>query len=171
MDTASKIGAGRRIQEKFTLQEAYDGFLRRAAVDSREVAVANGYQGEQIEQAVDAALTVLRMDLPGDFFERFAGEFIVHRPSVGEMIQIDNMAALLNNHTPEQSLRTRGKDLAHMIATLKLVVDDAPSWWGDPLNLFDTEPIQIAYWGFKTWLDSFRRGVLASPPQAQDGSG
>lgn len=156
MDTAMQVSAGNNLKFAYTMRQGYEAYLKSCAENGRAAGQAAGLQGSELDSAVDAAMEAVKLRDEEAFFGQFEGSFTVHRPSVGEMIQIDNHTALLSEQIPPSALRARGSNLAQMVATMKIVVEAAPPWWGDPLKLYNIDALQVAYWGYKNWVDSFR---------------
>ena len=95
--------------------------------------------------------------------ETFEGTFTIHRPTIGERINIGILEAQRLGGLSNVDLYTGG--LAHMLATLEIIVDDYPTWW-KPQDLRDVEVIQEVYQKYIDYLNTFQ-----GKPGPEDGSG
>jgi len=93
----------------------------------------------------------IEMKMPSG--EEFSGSFTIHRPTIGERITIGVLEAQRLIGLSNVDLYTGG--LAHMVATLETVVDDAPIWW-KPQDLRDVEVIQEVYTQYINFLNTFQ---------------
>jgi len=92
-------------------------------------------------------------DLKMNSGETFNGTFVMHRPTIGERLRIAISEAQklggLSNIDPYSS------GIAHMVATLEVVVDKAPAWW-KPEELRDLEVVQAVWEFYVTRLQEFQ---------------
>lgn len=84
------------------------------------------------------------MDMKVNSGETFKGTFALHRPTIGERLKIGVLEAQKLGGLANIDAYTSG--IAHMVATLEVVVDKAPVWW-KPEELRDLEVMQ-AVWEF-----------------------
>jgi len=93
------------------------------------------------------------IEMSGSTGEIYAGSFTVHRPTMGEMMRIGVAEAQqlggLSNVDVSTSM------LAHMIATLEVVVDLSPTWW-KPRDMRDVEVVQAVYEKYIDYLREFQ---------------
>jgi len=85
--------------------------------------------------------------------DEFKGKFTVHRPTIGEKIQIGNYDARLRQ---ELDVDVYTNNLTHIISTLVVVVDTAPDWW-IPGQLYDYELLENVYFQYVKWVNTFFR--------------
>ena len=159
-NTASKTKAGKGLKHTFNLREVYfEKYLPAAERAARKVGEAMGLDAKKLEEGVKLAVEQAEIQHIDEFLEEFPGDFTVHRPSIGETIEIDNRIAVLTRQIPEEAQRVRGGNLAVMAATLEKVVDDAPEWYkdaGGPLGLYNYDVIALAHFAWRDFVDSFR---------------
>lgn len=88
--------------------------------------------------------------------ETFQGTFTVHRPTVGERIRISVLEA--QELGGMQNVDLLGSNLAHMVATFQVVIDDAPVWW-KPKEIRDLEVLQMVYQKYVDYLQQFQKST------------
>ena len=96
---------------------------------------------------------VFNLDLTVPSGERFEGTFEMHRPTIGERIRIGVLEAQKLGGLGNVDMVTAG--LAHMLATLEVVVDKAPVWW-KPEELRDLEVVQAVWQAYVDRLQEFQ---------------
>ena len=84
------------------------------------------------------------MDMKVNSGETFKGTFTIHRPTIGERLKIGVLEAQKIGGLANIDVYTSG--IAHMVATLEVVIDKAPVWW-KPEEIRDLEVVQ-AVWEF-----------------------
>jgi hypothetical protein len=104
-----------------------------------------------------------KIDMKAPSGEEFAGSFTIHRPTIGERINIGITEAQRLGGLSNIDLYTGG--LAHMVATLEIIVDDSPIWW-KPQELHDVEVITEVYNKYIEYLNTF-----SGKPGSESGSG
>jgi hypothetical protein len=86
--------------------------------------------------------------------EKLSGTFIVHRPTMGERIQIGVIEAQLLGGLSNVDVFT--SSLAHWISYLEVVIDQAPKWW-KPRELHEPEVVQAVFDKYIDYLQKFQR--------------
>ncbi len=104
-----------------------------------------------------------RIDMKLPSGEEFNGSFTIHRPTIGERINIGILEAQRLGGLSNIDAFTGG--LAHMVATLEVVIDDKPTWW-KPQELRDVEVINEVYNKYVEYLNTFSGRV-----EPESGSG
>lgn len=94
--------------------------------------------------------------------ENFKGSFSVHRPTIGERIRIGVQEGRELQGLANVDFLT--SNLAHILATLDVVVDSNPVWW-KPRDLVDLEVMQAVYDKYIDYLQGFQ-GTPKQEPQA-----
>jgi hypothetical protein len=93
----------------------------------------------------------------------YEGTFTIHRPTVGEKMKIGVLEAMelggMNN------IDNLVSGLAHIVATLDVIIDDHPIWW-EPRKLRDVEVIQAVWEEYINYLNEFQK-----QPEHKTGSG
>lgn len=93
------------------------------------------------------------IEMAGVTGEIYNGSFTVHRPTMGEMMRIGvNEAQQLGGLS---NVDGATQMLAHMIATLEVVVDLSPTWW-KPRDIRDVEVLQAVYEKYIDYLREFQ---------------
>ncbi len=92
--------------------------------------------------------------------ETFSGKFSVHRATVGERIKIGvNEARELGGMINVDMMTS---NIAHILATLEVVIDSAPAWW-KPRELTELEVMQVVYDKYIDYLREFQGEVSKKP--------
>ena len=86
--------------------------------------------------------------------EQYTGDFVVHRPNIGERIEISVIEAQLKQN---YNVDIIGTNLAMMVAALSKAVDSAPHWFENPATLYDIELIRTIHDKYVGWVNSFFR--------------
>jgi hypothetical protein len=90
-----------------------------------------------------------------DFNPTFVGTFVFHKPSVMEQMDIGVVKAqLLDGMTVVDRM---SDNIATMVATLDIVIDEAPQWFNPYTGDLDYDIVEDVYLNFMEWLSSFRR--------------
>jgi len=87
----------------------------------------------------------------------FVGDFIVHRPSQVERLQIGIIKSSLLNGLYNVDLIT--DNIAHICATLQVVADKLPDWFNIDDPELEYEILDAAYVNYINWVNSFRPSV------------
>lgn len=95
--------------------------------------------------------------------EEFSGTFTIHRPTIGERINIGILEAQRLVGMANVDMYTGG--LVHMVATLETIIDDAPVWW-KPQEMRDVEVVTEVYNKYIDFLNTFQ-----GKPKLESGSG
>lgn len=85
--------------------------------------------------------------------EEFKGTFTYHRPTIGERIRIGVLEAQKLGGLVNVDVFT--SQLAHMVATLEVIIDKAPVWW-KPEELRDMEVLQMVFQDYLNRLQTFQ---------------
>jgi len=96
----------------------------------------------------------IELDLKLLHGEEFIGKFKIHRPTIGERIKIGVIEAREIEGLSNVDILT--SNLAHMIATFDVIVDEAPLWW-KPRDLRDLEVLQTVYQKYVDCLQTFQK--------------
>jgi hypothetical protein len=96
----------------------------------------------------------------------FSGKFTVHRPTIGELIRVGVIEANSLGGLSNVDLST--SMLAHMVATLDVIVDESPEWW-KVRELRDMEVVQAVYDKCIAYLREFQRKP-EHPGSSEEGS-
>lgn len=112
--------------------------------------------------------TGLQHDLEIDFVtstgEVLTGTVVVHRPSMAEYLQMGVIKGrYISKYVGKEYVRPEYIDstiqyLAHMLATMQVVVDQCPPWFMDLENLRDFDVLNHVYTQYEQWVNSFRTG-------------
>jgi len=86
--------------------------------------------------------------------EELSGTFAVHRPTMGERVQIGVIEAQLLGGL--NNVDVFSSSIAHWIANLEVVIDQAPKWW-KPRELHDPEVVQAVFDKYVDYLQKFQR--------------
>jgi hypothetical protein len=89
----------------------------------------------------------------------WSGSFTVHRPNMGEVMKIGVKEAADLGGMSNVDILTG--NLAHMIATLEVVVDTHPEWW-KPRELHEMEVLRIV---FDQYIDYLRKFQARPQPE------
>ena len=93
-----------------------------------------------------------------DFSEidpKFVGKFTVHHPSQMERMQVGaTKSALLGGNLV---VDTMTDNIATIVSTLDVVLDDAPDWFNPFSDDLDYNIMEAVFLEYTTWLNSFRR--------------
>ena len=110
-------------------------------------------EGERVPKKNLSNTYAFHIEMATKSGEDFAGDFVVHRPTIRERIRIGVIEAQelvgLNNI----DVITSG--LAHWVATFDVVVDKAPVWW-KPREMYDMEVLQAVYQKYIDYLREFQ---------------
>lgn len=92
-----------------------------------------------------------------DEVEGFEGTFQVHYPSQIERLDMGVLKSQLLGGNLEVSIPT--DNIAHIISTLDIVLDQRPSWFdvGNPDLTY--EMMEAVYMEYSEWVDSFRKPI------------
>jgi hypothetical protein len=91
--------------------------------------------------------------------ERFVGTFTVHHPSQMERLQVGVLKAqLLGGVVP---LDTMTDNIATIVATLDVVLDEKPDWFDVFDDRLDYEILEAVYIEYINWVNSFRKRTRA----------
>jgi len=107
----------------------------------------------EVKKNVDLRNThTFKIDMKLPSGEEFSGKFTIHRPTIGERINIgiieaQRLGGLVN-------IDNFVSGLTHMVATLEVIVDDHPIWW-KPQELHDVEVINEVYNKYIEYLNTF----------------
>lgn len=100
-----------------------------------------------------------------DFSEldpRFVGSFVVHKPSQMERLNIGRISSVLRGG--DDNLDTRSYNIATIIATLEVLLDEKPEWF----DVFDPEIeyeiLEEIYAQYLDFLATFRNRAKGSEP-------
>jgi hypothetical protein len=94
------------------------------------------------------------IDMTNKAGEKFQGKFVVHRPTVKETIKIGLITAKeLEGQVANVDVFTY--DLAQMVATFDVVVDEAPKWF-DPREMRDSEVLRAVWQKYADHLRAFQ---------------
>ena len=93
------------------------------------------------------------LDLKVASGEEYKGTFTVHRPTIGERIKIGVLEAAELGGMANVDVQT--SNLAHMIATFDVVIDNPPTWW-KPRDLRDLEVAQAVWDKYQDYLKQFQ---------------
>lgn len=92
------------------------------------------------------AHTTIHLDTKDSRGKRYAGDFQVHVPTIGDRIEMGKVLGRLmgdtSRHTPAMAF------LCEVIAYLAVTVDSAPEWWAacdQGQTLYDSDPV-IKLW-------------------------
>jgi hypothetical protein len=86
--------------------------------------------------------------------EEFSGSFTVHRPTIGELMRIGVKEASELGGLTNVDINT--SIIAHMLASLDVVVDMKPEWW-KPREMRDLEVLQEVYEKYLDYLRTFQQ--------------
>ena len=92
--------------------------------------------------------------------EPLSGSFTVHRPTMGEIMRLGVAEARDLGGMINVDLET--SMLAHIVATLEIVVDLSPTWW-KPREIRDVEVLQAVYGKYLDYLREFQRRAGEKP--------
>lgn len=109
--------------------------------------------GRQIQQGTRRKHTV-QIDL-SDINKEWVGTFVFRYPSLMEQMQIGVLKTNMLGGLPPNSVDVLTDNIAHMTATLSVVMESAPDWF-DLNTLEDYEALDRVYEAFAKWRDSFR---------------
>lgn len=100
------------------------------------------------------------------FNPEWVGTFVFHYPSLFDQMQIGVAKARMLAGVPMQSVDPLTDNIAHMVATLNVVLDSAPDWFKvDELDYDDYEMLDEVYETYASWRESFRKGNQQSDHQ------
>jgi len=101
-----------------------------------------------------------------DFSEldpKFVGSFVIHKPSQMERLEIGKISSVLRGG--DEKLDTRAYNIATIIATLEVLLDDKPDWF----DVFDPELeyeiLEEVYEQYINFLNNFRNKAGGSEPK------
>lgn len=116
------------------------------------------------------------VDFTDSFGENFKGKIVVKRPNMGDYLKIGAIKARYLKQAVDVDPVTKQpiyadpayidgdiKTVAQIIATFKVVVTKAPSWFSDPQKINDFRLLDIVYTEYEVWLNSFRRSDKDEP--------
>lgn len=86
----------------------------------------------------------------------YIGKFKFHHPTVMERMQIGVLKAQMLQGL-EGRVDVLTDNIAHMSATLEVVLDHAPEWFNAGA-IYDYEVLDAVYEEYAKWLATFRRG-------------
>lgn len=92
----------------------------------------------------------------------FVGTLTVHHPTQLERIQIGITKANLLGGLTNVDVMT--DNIAHVISTLDVVLDDKPQWFDIDSDELDYEILESVFLEYVEWMNSFRR--KANTPDA-----
>lgn len=84
----------------------------------------------------------------------YVGKFVFHHPTLFERMRVGVLKSQLLSGT-EGQVDVITDNIAHMAATLQIVVDDSPKWF-DINYIFDYEVLDEVYNEYFNWYNSFR---------------
>lgn len=99
--------------------------------------------------------------------ERYVGSFTVHRPTIGEMMRIGVLEARELGGLSNVDQVTQM--MAHMVATLEIVVDMKPEWW-KPREILEFEVLQEVFEQYLDFLRRFQGTSQGKPEEAGKGT-
>lgn len=98
-----------------------------------------------------------------DINPKFVGRFTVHYPSQMERLQIGALKSqLLGGNL---NVDTLTDNIATIISTLDVVLDDHPDWFDPFSDELDYDIMEAVYLEYIQWVNSFRKRDRASQPQ------
>jgi hypothetical protein len=89
--------------------------------------------------------------------EKFVGTFTVHHPSQMERLQVGVLKAQLLGGVAPLDVMT--DNIATIISTLDVVLDDKPDWFDVFDDELDYEILEAVYLEYINWVNSFRKGT------------
>lgn len=96
----------------------------------------------------------------------YVGTFKFHHPSLMEKVEIGTIKAQLLKGLPQGSIDVIADNIAHMTATLQVVLDVYPKWFTLDLNqMYDYEILDTVYEEYAKWYNSFRSASQKSDDQ------
>ncbi len=111
----------------------------------------------------------ISVDYESNNKERFKGNVVVKRPTMGDYLKIGAIKANYLKQSLGVDPVTRQpiypdpvyiddtiKMVAQMIATFKVVVIKAPKWFQEPEKINDFKLLDIIYMEYEEWLNNFR---------------
>lgn len=101
-----------------------------------------------------ARTTVEQVDIT-DFEPTFIGKFKFHSPTVMERMRIGVAKSQLLQGL-EGHVDVMTDNIAHMSATLAVVIDDAPTWFNLD-EIYEYEVLERVYDKYFEWNSSFRK--------------
>jgi len=121
--------------------------------------------GRQIQMGKGKTLTT-QIDLSnlGEGYEKFIGKFTFHYPTLMERMRIGVIKANFLGNTPAGTVDMLTDNIAHMTATLSVVVDNAPDWFKLDF-LEDYDVLESIYDKYFEWYSSFRNKSAGSDNQ------
>lgn len=108
--------------------------------------------GQQV-QAGKKRIHVADIDLT-HIDPEYIGKFKFHHPTVLERMQIGVLKSQLLQGM-EGRVDVLTDNIAHMSATLEVVIDSAPDWF-NVNNIYDYEVLDAVYEEYIKWYNSFR---------------
>lgn len=88
----------------------------------------------------------------------YVGTFKFHHPSLMEKVEIGTIKASLLKGLPQGSVDIVADNIAHMTATLQVVLDSYPQWFELDINkMYEYEILDEVYEEYAQWYDSFRK--------------
>lgn len=96
----------------------------------------------------------------------YVGTFKFHHPSLMEKVEIGTIKAQLLKGLPQGSIDVIADNIAHMAATLQVVLDVYPKWFTlDLTQMYDYEVLDAVYEEYAQWYESFRKTNSKSDAQ------
>ena len=87
--------------------------------------------------------------------DEYTGTFTIHRPTIGERIQIGVIEA--RELAGLSNVNFIAQQFAHMIATFDTIIDKKPDWWDDPRKIRDPEVLQAVWDKYSDYLQKFQK--------------
>ena len=113
-----------------------------------------------------ARTVVVQVDLTA-FYEEGLGKFKFHSPTVIERMRIGVAKSQLLQGL-EGHVDVLTDNIAHMTATLSVVIDDAPTWF-DIDNIYEYEALEAVYDKYAEWNNSFRKASVKGDDESNSG--
>jgi hypothetical protein len=98
--------------------------------------------------------------------KKYKGSFVVHRPTIGEKIKIDVLDSRLRQG---EALGPASWNLTYSLATLMVVVDEAPKWFKTaPGQIYDYDLLSEIFTQYITWANQFFRPDKTEPAKTEE---